>query len=223
MDDDLKDERRLYANEKVLLYSSNVLIGNWYNNRFQGPVHNGSTILPGLTTETGCEQHQTCSQASYTPFNYNQSVHDHLVLRNRMYGNKVSQSAGLKLSDEDQYKNNYTTMNTLMFHLFPKMRLEECLKMEEAGQSHFTPTRPDSLDSYGNCSLVRSNKLRCKLANERPPRGLTSYRGEFDAKTRTKTENVKIGEWTVADEATRKRERDRFIFLNCNIHDDLKD
>ncbi|XP_017084287.1 uncharacterized protein LOC108116769 [Drosophila eugracilis] len=217
--DDPKDERRSYAREKVFMYSNNVLIGNWYSNRFQVSTLSGSSILPGLMTEKGCEQHLTCSQSTYLPFDYNQSVHEHLLIRNRMYGNKVSQSASMTLHDEDQYLNNYTTMNTLMFYLFPKMQLEQCLKMEDAGQSNFIPTRPDGLASYGNCSLVH-NKLRCKLANERPPGGLTSYRGEFYAKTKAKTDNVKIGEWAVADEATRKRDRDRFIFLNCNIHDD---
>ncbi|KAH8379905.1 hypothetical protein KR009_007965, partial [Drosophila setifemur] len=218
--DDSKNERRSYANEKVLMYSSNVLIGNWFNNRYRGPEYTGSTILPGLTTEKGCENHQSCSQASYTPFDYNQAVHDHLIIRNRMYGNKVSQSGGLKLHDAEQYFNNFTTMNTLMFELIPKMRLQQRQKMEEAGQSHYALVRPDQLDSYGNYSLVH-NRMRCKLASERPLRGLTSYRGEYVAKTRAKQDNEKIGEWTFADEAIKKRDRDKFIFLNCNMHEDL--
>ncbi|KAH8335093.1 hypothetical protein KR074_006808, partial [Drosophila pseudoananassae] len=221
VEDDSQNERRSYAHEKVLMYSNNVLIGNWYNNRFQGPVYTGSTILPGLMTEKGCEHHQSCTQASFTTFNYTQSVHDHLVTRNRMFGNKVSQTGGLKLYDAEQYLNNYTSMNTLMYDLFPRLRQEQSAKMKESGQLDHSPVRLDGLDSYGNYSIVH-NKLRCKLAKEQPPRGITSYKGDFVAKKPARNDTEDVGEWTFADEATKKKDREKFIFLNCNMHEDLK-
>ncbi|EDW40319.1 GL24964 [Drosophila persimilis] len=212
-----KDERHSYTKEKPLTYSSNVLVGNWFNQRYQKDIRNGNTILPGLTAEEACERHKTCSQATYTPFTRKETLYDHIESKHLMEGIKESQNSRQPLDHDDRYLNNYTSMNTLMFNMLPKMRLDECLQMEKAGL-RYQPSQLDATQCYGNNSLLR-NKIRCKLLSERPNRGATSYMTDF--KIKIKPVEQGLGEWTTADNDTKTKDRGKFIFMNCNMHDDL--
>ncbi|BFF98783.1 uncharacterized protein DMAD_06845 [Drosophila madeirensis] len=213
-----KDERHSYTKEKPLTYNSNVLVGNWFNQRYLKDIEYGNTILPGLSAQEACERHTTCSQDTYTRFTRDQTIYEHIENRHLMEGIREAHISGLKLHHANRYLNNYTSMNTLMFDMLPQMRQEKCQQQEQAGQ-RYRPSELDGTESYGNRTGF-NNRMRCKLLSERPHRETTSYLTDF--KIKIKPEEQAMGEWTTADEATRKRERGKFIFMNCNMHDDLK-
>ncbi|XP_023033432.1 uncharacterized protein LOC111519035 [Drosophila willistoni] len=222
---DQEPGRCSYLNEKVLPYSNNVLIGNWMQSRYESVVTKNNAILPGMMVEDSCETHQTASQATYTaaPFDLRKATAAHFDIKGQVMAIKLAQGSNVILHDSDQFLSNYTTMNTLMFDLWPKMRRDECLQRQKLGQMIYKRARYNALDTYGNYSLVKNRKYRM---NPKPITKLfdhvtTSYQRDYPPKI-SEQHKRKSMEKTANTKEWAQLEAEKELIINCQFYEDLK-
>ncbi|XP_068143087.1 uncharacterized protein [Drosophila tropicalis] len=217
--------RSSYLKEKVLPYSNNVLIGNWMQSRYESVVTKNNAILPGMMVADGCETHQTASQASYTAaaFDLTKATAAHIDVRGQVMAIKLAQGSNVILHDSDKFLSNCTTMNTLMFDLWPKMRREECLQRQKLGQMLYKRARYNALDTYGNYSLVKNKKYRMipNPVAEQFERITTSYQSDYTPKIAERYKKKTV-EKTANTEEWAQLEAEKELIINCQLHEDMK-
>ncbi|KAL7732179.1 hypothetical protein ACLKA6_010300 [Drosophila palustris] len=161
-------------------YGKQVLIGNWFDRRYAFD-EKGNGILPGLNPPQECERHRTLSQDTYTVEGKEvDSKRDFMEKRvTRMRNFSASTSSTVKLFDDPEMIDNFTTTNTLLYDWMPKMYLEHFLKqnLPSAGRPEL-PHRPDMLQSFGN--LTKTRNFAAQVKNEKALENMNNRQTTYD-------------------------------------------
>ncbi|KAL7732180.1 hypothetical protein ACLKA6_010301 [Drosophila palustris] len=177
-----KDARYTYIDTKPT-YSSSVLTGQWINTRCETIPQSKTAIVPCVllpenVSEKVCERHLTTNQEDYSLEDFEPKLmsRDFIDGRVSKYFNSKTQRASQKFIDAEDYDNNFTSLNMLVYELWPKM-LKEKLELASdpsACKKVIQRWKPDRLDAYGNNSSIK--RTICKESLCPPP---TVYRRDF--------------------------------------------
>ncbi|EDV97288.1 GH16766 [Drosophila grimshawi] len=184
-----KDERYSYIESKAS-YSSNVLTGDWVTARWQELPQKTTTIVPCISTEnTGCEQHLTTSQDDYSlkEFDPNDMTRVYMEAKVGKFGNSKAQRTSVKYLDAEKFNNNYTSLNTLVYELWPKMLQEENAASATKKQDAAKHSKLDTLDSFGTHSSIKRPDVKeplCPVA--------TSYKLDFSGRQGSPAKSAKM-------------------------------
>lgn len=172
-------------------YGTEVLIGNWVDRRYAFD-QNGKGILPGMCGEDTCERHLSLAQDTYTDAAFKAAValpnfsdHRNSFMRNYFTGTTSS----VAFLNDAALKRNFTTTNTLLYDLLPRLDREAHAE-SNAAPSGIPEHRQelDMLRSYGNMTKTFSI---AELSKPRKPLGeklrlRTTYDLAFNKLPRTK-------------------------------------
>lgn len=181
-----KDARYTYIDTKPI-YSSSVLTGQWLHTRCETIPQSKTAIVPcvlltGKAADKVCERHMSTNQEDYSMEEFEPKLisRDFLNCRVSKYFNSKTQHLSRKYEDDGKYNNNFTTLNTLVYELWPKM-LKEKLELASKNTSGsitckkiLNSWKPDRLDAYGNYSSIKRPIIKKSVCP--PP---TVYRRDF--------------------------------------------
>ncbi|KAH8405441.1 hypothetical protein KR215_002689 [Drosophila sulfurigaster] len=186
-----KDPRYTYIDTKPA-YSSCVLIGQWFNMRSETVPQSKTAIVPCVlmaknASDDACERHLTTHQEDYSLEEFEKK----LMSRNfidcniqKVINSKV-QRASKKYVDAEKYNNNFTSLNTLVYELWPKMLLDQ-MEMASKNTTDMSACKkvlhnwkPDRLDAYGN--YTSKKRVICKESPCPCPKP-TVYQRDFIAR-----------------------------------------
>lgn len=166
-------------------YSKKVLIGNWVDRRYAFDEKT-SGILPGLSPSDQCEKLRTLSQDTYTNAAFSggdckQYFKEKHVTRVRNF--YAGTTSNVKLMDTTELKNNYTTTNTLVFDLLPRLREE--LRAMKAQPERGIPEHQqnvDMLQCFGNRTKTHdyAKHFKCQRQYEDSLRMRTTYGSAYN-------------------------------------------
>lgn len=165
-DDANKDSRYSYIETKPI-YSSHVLTGNWFQARYVNIPQSSMAIVPCILDESveqkGCERHVTTSQEAYSVEGIEPKEASRIYIESKLnkYSNFMSQRSSNKYLDAEKYKNNYMSLNHLVYELWPKILKEERelaikqMSEQDAHKKTLHDRKLDSLDSFGSHSSIK--------------------------------------------------------------------
>ncbi|EDW79479.2 uncharacterized protein Dwil_GK20390 [Drosophila willistoni] len=173
-------------------YSKQVLVGNWLDRR-NSIDGQSNAILPGLKGPQGCEHHRTLSQDTYTDvaFTGNATIRDFEEQRMMAFENyRRGTSASVHFIDNEALKDNYTTLNTLIFGdlLKPHPKAECQNPAATAGhnmvkrQSGKHKREIDLMQSFGNQARVQNiaKQIRYQELHEKINSMQTTYSSSYN-------------------------------------------
>ncbi|KAH8371899.1 hypothetical protein KR093_009257 [Drosophila rubida] len=162
-----KDARYTYIDTKPG-YSSSVLTGQWFNMRLESLPQSDTAIVPCVllaknASDKACERHLSTNQEDYSSRDFEQKIicRDFMDCNVQKLINSKSQRASQKYLDAEKYNNNFTSLNTLVYEMWPQM-LQEQLGAAAKNTADMTAYKkvlhnwkPDRLDAYGNNSSIK--------------------------------------------------------------------
>ncbi|KRF99070.1 uncharacterized protein Dwil_GK27164 [Drosophila willistoni] len=122
-------QRTTYLNERLVTrtYGKQVLLNNWESERAaSSQISNG--ILPGLSRFAECEQHVSETKANFSENIYRDKAIKQKYIQQFLdrYRNRlVNQSSHLTLIPSQIYQNNFTSTNTIVYDIEPKVWLHD--------------------------------------------------------------------------------------------------
>ncbi|KAH8307213.1 hypothetical protein KR044_007933 [Drosophila immigrans] len=185
-----KDARYTYIDIKPA-YSSTVLTGQWVNTRWETLAQSKTAVVPcvllDVASNAACERHLTTHQEDFSLEEFEPKLvsRDFIECAAQNIINSKAQRASQKFVDGEKYNNNFTTLNTLVYELWPKM-LREQYEVASRNTTDVTACKkvlhnwkPDRLDVFGNSSSIK--RVVCKESPCPCPMP-TVYRRDFFAR-----------------------------------------
>ncbi|EDV97289.1 GH16767 [Drosophila grimshawi] len=136
-------------------YGKQVLVGNWMDRRYTSDEKTNG-ILPGLSPCDHCEQHRSLSQDTYTNKRQDRVELERYFVEKRATQNRhfyEATTSNVKLMDTDELRDNYTTTNTLVYDLLPRLRQELASTKSQPARGR---SDTDMLQCFGNLTQTRN-------------------------------------------------------------------
>ncbi|XP_068143234.1 uncharacterized protein [Drosophila tropicalis] len=157
-------QKSLVESVVPMRYSKQVLVGNWLDRR-NSIDGQSNAILPGLKGPQGCEHHCTTSQDTYTAVAFTGIAAKRDFEEKRMMAFENYQrgtSASVQFIDDEAWKENYTTLNTLIFGDLLKPHPKAQCQSPPAAAGHKMVKRKsvkqkreiDLMQSFGNQAKI---------------------------------------------------------------------